>query len=203
MPDVREAWVRRRGGARERRKDGRRVESGCGDRDPAVREQEATGPPSFGLARRTPSSLGYPVGNGECRNVPVAVERYGNRIRQLCSGFGLFERLPRHSRTAMVRKGSPVRVRQRASETVLQRGFLILGAARMTPSRRSGRGRRSQQRGASLGVTPPAPLRGTSPGGRSAPRAQHGYPVGNAWREARRSAWTLGRPSSMSIWRAQ
>jgi hypothetical protein len=36
----------------------------------------------------------------------------------------------------MVRKGSPVRVRQRASETAVQRGFLILGAARMTTSER-------------------------------------------------------------------
>jgi hypothetical protein len=34
----------------------------------------------------------------------------------------------------MVRKGSPVRVRQRASETALQRGFVVSGAAPVTTS---------------------------------------------------------------------
>ena len=36
-------------------------------------------------------------------------------------------------------EGSPVRVRQRVSETALQRGFLVFGAARMTTSERSER----------------------------------------------------------------
>jgi hypothetical protein len=56
---------------------------------------------------------------------------------------GAMQRFPhqcvprRWRRTAMVRKGSPVRVRQRAlSETTLQRGFFIAGAARMTTSER-------------------------------------------------------------------
>jgi hypothetical protein len=44
--------------------------------------------------------------------------------------------------TAMVRKGSPVRVRQRASETALQRGFFVSGAGRVTTSTDKGRGRR-------------------------------------------------------------
>ena len=35
---------------------------------------------------------------------------------------------------AMVRKGSPVRVRQRALKTALQRGFRLFGAAPLTPS---------------------------------------------------------------------
>jgi hypothetical protein len=42
----------------------------------------------------------------------------------------------------MVRKGSPVRVRQRASQTALQRGFLVFGPALVTPSSGKGRGRR-------------------------------------------------------------
>jgi hypothetical protein len=41
----------------------------------------------------------------------------------------------------MVRKGPPVRIRQRALETALPRGLLDFGAARAT-SRRSGRGQR-------------------------------------------------------------
>jgi hypothetical protein len=68
----------------------------------------------FESVRGTPSSPGYPVGNGECRNVPVAAACCSIPIRGLCSGFGRLERDQRHSRTAMVRKGSPVRVRQRA-----------------------------------------------------------------------------------------
>jgi hypothetical protein len=39
-------------------------------------------------------------------------------------------------RALMVRKGSPVRVRQRASETALERGVLFIGVALVTTSRR-------------------------------------------------------------------
>jgi hypothetical protein len=48
--------------------------------------------------------------------------------------FGSRRRVRRHGRTSMVRKGSPVRVRQRASETALQRGFLVSGPGQTTTS---------------------------------------------------------------------
>jgi len=56
----------------------------------------------------------------------------GSRFVRLCRHFGSAQRIPGHGRTAMVRKGSPVRVRQRASETALRRGFLVFGAVRTT-----------------------------------------------------------------------
>jgi hypothetical protein len=61
----------------------------------------------------------------------------------LCSYFGSSQGARERRRIAMVRKGSTVRVRQRASETVLQRGFLCFGAARVTTSERF-RARRGQ-----------------------------------------------------------
>jgi len=63
--------------------------------------------------------------------------------------------------TAMVRKGSPVRVWQRASETALQRGFLISGAGRMTTSEQF-RARRGQAR-PPAGAAPPLRDRGAPP----------------------------------------
>jgi hypothetical protein len=64
----------------------------------------------------------------------------------------------------MVRKGSPVRVRQRALETALQRGFLDFRAAPVTTSRRSGRDRRFRStRGASSRARCGACCRGGTP----------------------------------------
>jgi hypothetical protein len=54
----------------------------------------------------------------------------GTRFPSVRRDFGSLSR----GRTSMVRKGSPVRVRQRASETALQRGFLLSGSAPLTPS---------------------------------------------------------------------
>jgi hypothetical protein len=70
----------------------------------------------------------------------------------------------------MVRKGSPVRVRQRASETALQRGFLVFGAAPLTPSElfRAGRGQAWPLAGAA------PPLAGPRGASRSRPRYRRG-----------------------------
>ena len=81
----------------------------------------------------------------------------------------------------MVRKGSPVRVRQRASETVLQRGFLVFGPARVTTSRSNGSGRRfGADTGMALTSAVWAPLIGVAPQARSPVRRTAGQPVGNA-----------------------
>ena len=52
----------------------------------------------------------------------------GSSFRLLCRYFDPKHRSPRPTRTAMVRKGSTVRVRQRALQIALQCGFLFLGA---------------------------------------------------------------------------
>jgi hypothetical protein len=72
-----------------------------------------------------------PEGAGACGFLPSVA---GRRKRALSRHFGAQTRIATMSRTAMVRKGSPVRVRQRASETAPQRGFLVFGSARMTTS---------------------------------------------------------------------
>jgi hypothetical protein len=53
---------------------------------------------------------------------------------RICAHIGACRGLPRTRQTAMVRKGSPVRVRQRALRTLLQYGLLVSGAAPLTPS---------------------------------------------------------------------
>jgi hypothetical protein len=74
-----------------------------------------------------------PEGAETCRRMREDAETGFLRVSR---DFGSLRRVPTHSRTTMVRKGSPIRVRQRASETPLQRGFLVSRAARMTTSYR-------------------------------------------------------------------
>jgi hypothetical protein len=109
---------------------------------------------------RTPSVAGYPVGTG-------GVETYrslrpaSRRDSQPRSDFSSLKRICRASGTAMVRKGSPVRVRQRASQTMLRRGSLVLGVDRVTTS--------LMDRGSS--VQPSGPHRPASAGSRGALRS--------------------------------
>ena len=87
----------------------------------------------IGQASGAVSGAGYPVGTGGvemCRSLrPAAAARCAAAQR-----FSRLEAASSDARTAMVRKGSPVRVRQRASETVLRRGSLVLGVDRVTTS---------------------------------------------------------------------
>jgi hypothetical protein len=76
------------------------------------------------------------VQNGarQCGRLPVAVDA---SVQALFVSARPIDNHP----SAMVRKGSPVRVRQRASEMPPQRGFLVFGAVWMTTSETSGSGR--------------------------------------------------------------
>ena len=60
----------------------------------------------------------YPHGTGGCRRVQIAAEGCGIPFRRLCRRFGSAEGSGPSRGTAVVRKGSPVRVRQRALREV-------------------------------------------------------------------------------------
>jgi hypothetical protein len=83
----------------------------------------------------------------------------------------------------MVRKGSPVRVRQRASETALRRGSLIFGAARMTTSTGNGSGRRSCS---TSGVSLQSPVRRLLSRCDARAGSPARRPPGNQWATSRR-----------------
>jgi hypothetical protein len=115
----------------------------------------------------------------------------------LSRDFGRQERSPHDGGTAMVRKGSPVRVRQRASEAGLLRGFSVFGAAPMTISR--------HEEGSSVaaGVAPACVWghRGRAtrhiPLARSTASRSAGYSAGNArFGRGARAASRWGRPRS-------
>jgi hypothetical protein len=79
--------------------------------------------------------VGYPVGTGGCATVRWAAGVCGSARRFGASAGDLLQKpRPNRAPAAMVRKGSPVRVRQRASQTARQRGFLDSGAACVTTS---------------------------------------------------------------------
>jgi hypothetical protein len=81
-------------------------------------------------------------------------------------------------RALMVRKGSPVRVRQRASETALERGVLFIGVALVTTSRRKeGVAGSSPAEALPHRAAVARRLREHAQYGSSAPRSA-GYPVG-------------------------
>jgi len=85
------------------------------------------------IGRRAEGTHAVLEGAETCRCVRAYAETGFLRISR---HFGSLRRVPTHSRSTMVRKGSPVRVRQRALKTALQRGLLVSGAARMTTSER-------------------------------------------------------------------
>ena len=111
--------------------------------------------PFWQPAERARASTRVPSGQ---RSLPMAGQRRRERRVILCA---LCRRLlcsharGRPGRTAMVRNGLPVRVRQRASEPAPR--FLRFRSAPMTTSRHNGRGRRRRQaRRFCSCVTPPA-----------------------------------------------
>src|SRR5688572_1360485 len=80
-----------------------------------------------------PFAPGYPVGTGgvvTCRSLRPPGQLDASTVR----GLWRLESSPREDQTAMVRKGFPVRVRQRASQTLLRRDSLVIGVDRATTS---------------------------------------------------------------------
>ena len=125
-----EAWVRRRGGASRAVRNYRAagVELGCGDlhRGVAIAQEATVAARSFGPCAelRPPPGTRWVTGSAEtCRSPRSAVTTV---FVDLCSGFDRLEGLPRHRRTAMVRKGSPVRVRQRALQKPLETAAFLV-----------------------------------------------------------------------------
>jgi hypothetical protein len=84
----------------------------------------------------------YSRGTGGCRTLRIGAGGCRPASAARCRQFGSAQDIRKRRRTAMVRKGSPVRVRQRASQAALQRasqaalqrGFLVFGAAWVTTS---------------------------------------------------------------------
>jgi hypothetical protein len=101
-----------------------------------------------------PGTQRVTVGAESCAALPTTV---GHRFRAV-QAIEPSARLSFDLRAAMVRKASPVRVRQRASQTVLQRGVLVFGASWVTTSGPSGRGRQLRSAKGRLPVEPRTPV---------------------------------------------
>ena len=85
------------------------------------------GPPALRWALFEAAQVARRPGSPDRDYYTQTAERLDTASPGLCSHFGSARGVRERCRTAMVRKGSPVRVRQRASETALQRGFLVFG----------------------------------------------------------------------------
>jgi hypothetical protein len=118
----------------------------------------------------------YSRGTGGCRTVRIGAGGCRPASAARCRHFGSAQDVHERRRTAMVRKGSPVRVRQRASEAALQSGFRLFGATPLTPSEPF-RARRGQA-WPLAGAVPP--LAGPQSGSRSRPRYRGGTPRARA-----------------------